>query len=124
MTLNGVEVLETVLRDGAQSRDVNIGSVKDALKIVKLIDGLGYADIIEAGFAGSHTMHDEIIKEAAQMDLHARVAAFCRTRQICYSRRRICNGRFFRQAPKKCSSKLRLSFTNIKNRKKCRSKKC
>lgn len=80
MTLNGVEVLETVLRDGAQSRDVNIASVKDALKIVSLIDGLGYADIIEAGFAGSHAMHDEIIKEAAQMDLHARVAAFGRTR--------------------------------------------
>lgn len=80
MPLNGVEVLETVLRDGAQSRDVHINSTGDALKIIKLIDSLKYADIIEAGFAGSSSMEDSIIRNAAQMDLNARVAAFGRTR--------------------------------------------
>ncbi len=79
MPLNGVEVLETV-RDCAQSPDVEIKSVEDALSIINIMDTLGYADIIEAGFAGAHPIYDTITREATQMGLSAKVATFGRLR--------------------------------------------
>ncbi len=80
MSLNGVEVLETILRDGFQSRQVRVRNVEDPLTVIKAIDGLGYADIIEAGFAGASVLTDRIIRAVQEANLHARIASFGRTR--------------------------------------------
>jgi len=84
MPLNGVEVLETVLRDGLQSPEIKRMSadvlIRSGLEIARLVDSLGYVDIIEAGFAGSSSETDTIIREAAQMGLNARIAAFGQVR--------------------------------------------
>src|SRR3989338_6286901 len=76
MALGGVEVLDSLLRDGVQRRGVKVESVEDGLRVLKAIDRLGYVDIFEAGFAGSGELVDEVIKEASQLDLNARVGAF------------------------------------------------
>ncbi len=84
MPLNGVEVLETILRDGLQSPKVNLNKPSDvdkALEVARIVDELGYADYIEAGFAGSNTINDRIIREISKMGLKAKIAAFGQTRK-------------------------------------------
>jgi 2-isopropylmalate synthase len=75
-----IQVLDSTLRDGAQSEGVSF-SVTDKLDIVRTLDTLG-VDIIEAGNPGSNPKDSEFFREARRLSLtHARLAAFGPTRR-------------------------------------------
>lgn len=76
MALGDAEVLDSTLRDGVQRRGAKVDNVEDGIRVIKAIDRLGYVDIFEAGFAGSGDLTDDLIREAAQLDLNARAGAF------------------------------------------------
>jgi 2-isopropylmalate synthase len=62
------EILDTTLRDGLQGglvKDVSSFTQDEGLRVIELINKLGYADVIEAGFAGQTPAMDEWIKNAA-----------------------------------------------------------
>ncbi len=76
-----IKVLDTTLRDGAQSEAVSF-SIPDKLKIVRLLDELG-VDIIEAGNPFSNVKDREFFRELAGLKLaHAKIAAFGSTRRV------------------------------------------
>ncbi len=70
-----VEILDTTLRDGAQSEGISF-SVHDKLAIVETLDGLGIP-LIEAGNPGSNPKDLDFFREVRTLHLkHARLAAF------------------------------------------------
>ena len=75
-----VEILDTTLRDGAQSEGISF-SVRDKLSIVETLDGLGIP-LIEAGNPGSNPKDLAFFQEVRALRLqHARLAAFGATRR-------------------------------------------
>ncbi|MEI8242746.1 MAG: citramalate synthase [bacterium] len=75
-----VELLDTTLRDGAQSEGISF-SVRDKLAIVETLDGLGIP-LVEAGNPGSNPKDLEFFREVRGLRLkHARLAAFGATRR-------------------------------------------
>lgn len=80
VSIDYVELLDTTLRDGAQSRGVSF-TLHDKLRIAELLDEFGI-DIIEAGWPGSNPKDSEFFKAAKQLSLtHSRLAAFGSTRR-------------------------------------------
>lgn len=76
-----LQVLDTTLRDGAQSAAVSF-SIPDKIKIVRLLDELGI-DLIEAGNPFSNVKDRELFKEIARYPLkHAKLVAFGSTRRV------------------------------------------
>ena len=70
-----VEILDTTLRDGAQSEGISF-SVRDKLAIVETLDSLGLP-LVEAGNPGSNPKDLEFFREVRSLHLkHARLAAF------------------------------------------------
>ncbi len=70
-----VEILDTTLRDGAQSEGISF-SLHDKLAVVETLDSLGIP-LIEAGNPGSNPKDLAFFQEARQLRLvHARLAAF------------------------------------------------
>ena len=75
-----VELLDTTLRDGAQSEGISF-SVRDKLAVVETLDGLGIP-LVEAGNPGSNPKDLEFFQEVRALRLkHARLAAFGATRR-------------------------------------------
>ncbi|OQC00740.1 MAG: 2-isopropylmalate synthase [Firmicutes bacterium ADurb.Bin099] len=76
-----IEILDSTLRDGAQSEGISF-SVSDKLNIVKALDCFGI-DYIEAGNPGSNPKDMDFFQQAARLKLkHAKLCAFgstCRT---------------------------------------------
>lgn len=76
-----INVLDTTLRDGAQSEAVSF-SISDKIKIVRLLDELGI-DLIEAGNPFSNVKDREFFREMKQIPLkHAKLVAFGSTRRV------------------------------------------
>ena len=76
-----LHVLDTTLRDGAQSEAVSF-SIPDKIKIVRLLDELGI-DLIEAGNPFSNVKDREFFREIADQPLkHAKLVAFGSTRRV------------------------------------------
>ncbi|MHB1293729.1 MAG: citramalate synthase [Anaerolineae bacterium] len=75
-----VSILDTTLRDGAQSEGISF-SVKDKLRIAQKLDELGVA-YIEGGWPGSNPKDAEFFARVRELGLvNARVAAFGSTRR-------------------------------------------
>jgi len=75
-----VELLDTTLRDGAQSEGISF-SVRDKLAIVETLDDLGIP-LVEAGNPGSNPKDLDFFREVRGLRLkHARLAAFGATRR-------------------------------------------
>lgn len=73
-----IEILDTTLRDGAQSEGIAY-SVQDKLKIAKILDSF-CIDIIEAGFPASNPKDEELFEKLKSVELkHAKLAAFSST---------------------------------------------
>ncbi|MCL2630999.1 MAG: citramalate synthase [Firmicutes bacterium] len=77
----GIEILDTTLRDGAQSEGVSY-SVSDKINVVKALDDFG-VNYIEAGNPGSNPKDLEFFKRAGGLKLkNAKLCAFGSTRRI------------------------------------------
>jgi len=75
-----VEVLDTTLRDGAQSANVSF-TLNDKVRIALALDELGI-NYIEAGWPGSNPKDEEFFKEIKNYSLsNAKIAAFGSTRR-------------------------------------------
>jgi 2-isopropylmalate synthase len=75
-----IEIYDTTLRDGAQSEGINF-STSDKLKIVKLLDDIGF-DYIEAGWPGANPKDVEVFEELRKTNLkHSKIVAFGCTRK-------------------------------------------
>lgn len=75
-----VEVLDTTLRDGAQTRGVTF-TLHDKLRIAEKLDELG-VDIIEGGWPGSNPKDEEFFREARKLSFsNSRLGAFGSTRR-------------------------------------------
>jgi len=75
-----VELYDTTLRDGSQAEGVAF-SLKDKLRIVQALDGLG-VHYIEGGYPGSNPKDREFFKQVKHLDLkHAYVTPFGSTRR-------------------------------------------
>jgi len=75
-----VEVLDTTLRDGAQTANISF-TLNDKIRIALLLDELGI-DYIEGGWPGSNPKDEEFFKEIKKYSLtKAKVAAFGSTRR-------------------------------------------
>lgn len=73
--MKSVQILDTTLRDGAQTVNVSF-TLKDKIRISQALDGLG-VDYIEGGWPGSNPKDEEFFKEIAKTSLtHSKVAAF------------------------------------------------
>lgn len=73
-----IEILDTTLRDGAQSEGISY-SVADKIKIAKILDNFG-VDIIEAGFPASNPKDEELFEKLKNEKFsRARLAAFTST---------------------------------------------
>jgi 2-isopropylmalate synthase len=78
--MSRVTVLDSTLRDGAQSEGISF-SVRDKMRIVETLDELG-VDIIEAGNPGSNPKDLEFFREVRNLKLaNAVLAAFGSTRR-------------------------------------------
>ena len=78
--MSRVTVLDSTLRDGAQSEGISF-SVSDKLRIVTALDQIG-VDLIEAGNPGSNPKDLEFFREARSLSLSgATLAAFGSTRR-------------------------------------------
>ena len=76
-----IEILDTTLRDGAQSEGISY-SVEDKIKIAKILDSFGI-DIIEAGFPAANPKDEELFALLKNVKLkHARLAAFSSTLHV------------------------------------------
>lgn len=79
MSMRKVSLLDTTLRDGAQSEGVSFSS-SDKLKIARRLDAFGM-DYIEGGFAGANPKDQEFFQKAKKMTWkHSRITAFGATR--------------------------------------------
>jgi 2-isopropylmalate synthase len=75
-----VELLDTTLRDGSQTRGVTF-TLHDKVRVAQLLDELGM-DIIEAGWPGSNPKDSEVFRALREAGLsRSRVAAFGSTRR-------------------------------------------
>jgi len=75
-----VEVLDTTLRDGAQTANISF-TLNDKIRIALLLDELG-VDYIEGGWPSSNPKDEEFFKEIKKYKLtKARIAAFGSTRK-------------------------------------------
>ena len=75
-----VEILDTTLRDGAQTYGISY-SVEDKIKVLRCLDGLGVM-YVEAGNPGSNKKDCEFFARAAALQLtRARLVAFGSTRK-------------------------------------------
>lgn len=75
-----IEILDTTLRDGAQTPGVSF-SLSDKLKIVKILDDFGI-DYIEGGWPGSNPKDTEFFKEVKKLKLkNSKIVAFGSTRR-------------------------------------------
>ncbi|MCS7142304.1 MAG: citramalate synthase [Aigarchaeota archaeon] len=75
-----MELLDTTLRDGAQTRGVSL-TLLDKIRIVQKLDELGI-DIIEGGWPGSNPKDSEFFKVVKNLGLSSsRIAAFGSTRR-------------------------------------------
>ncbi|MEM2040851.1 MAG: citramalate synthase [Nitrososphaerota archaeon] len=73
-------MLDTTLRDGAQTKGISF-TLNDKLKITEVLDDLGI-DIIEAGWPGSNPKDSEFFKVVKEVKLsHSKIAAFGSTRR-------------------------------------------
>mgnify|MGYP001772489266 FL=1 len=80
MFTKSVEVLDTTLRDGAQSANVSF-TLNDKIRIALALDELGI-NYIEAGWPGSNPKDEEFFKEIKKYSLsNAKIAAFGSTRR-------------------------------------------
>ena len=80
MFTKSVEVLDTTLRDGAQSANVSF-TLNDKIRIALALDELG-VDYIEGGWPGSNPKDEEFFKEIKKYSLSkAKIAAFGSTRR-------------------------------------------
>lgn len=71
-----VELYDTTLRDGAQTKGVHF-SLSDKLAIIELLDDFGI-DIIEAGWNGANVTDTRLFRELGRRALNnSRIAAFC-----------------------------------------------
>ncbi len=76
---SNMKVYDTTLRDGTQSRDINL-SVHDKLEILKILDD-AKVDYAELGWPVSNPKDMETFLKASELDLkHTKIAAFCSTR--------------------------------------------
>lgn len=74
-----MKIYDTTLRDGTQSRDINL-SVHDKLEILKLLDD-ARVDYAELGWPVSNPKDMETFLKANEIKLkHTKIAAFCSTR--------------------------------------------
>jgi 2-isopropylmalate synthase len=74
-----IEILDTTLRDGAQSEHISY-SIEDKIEIAQELDRLG-VDYIECGFPGGNPKDRAFLKRALKLDWkHARLTAFSSTR--------------------------------------------
>ncbi len=77
---NKIAIFDSTLRDGAQAEGISF-SVKDKLKIVKLLDEIGVS-YIEAGNPGSNPKDLEFFNDVKKLSLkNAKVTAFGSTRR-------------------------------------------
>lgn len=75
-----IEVYDVTLRDGTQSKDVNL-TVHDKLEMVKLLDDLG-VDYIELGWLSSNPKDKECFSKVSSLSLkNAKIAVFGSTRR-------------------------------------------
>ncbi len=75
-----VEILDTTLRDGAQTRGITF-TLQDKLNIVRVLDELGI-DIIEVGWPGSNPKDEEFFKTFKEISLkNSKMAAFGSTKR-------------------------------------------
>jgi len=75
-----VELLDTTLRDGSQTRGVTF-TLRDKIRVAQLLDELG-VDLIEAGWPGSNPKDSLVFKALREAGLsRSRVAAFGSTRR-------------------------------------------
>lgn len=75
-----IKIYDTTLRDGTQSKDVNL-TIHDKMEIVKLLDEL-QVDYIELGWPGSNPKDMEVFEQAQKIKLqHAKISAFGSTRR-------------------------------------------
>ncbi|MUM64801.1 citramalate synthase [Acidianus infernus] len=74
-----VEVLDTTLRDGAQTTSVSF-TLNDKIRIALALDDLG-VHYIEGGWPGSNPKDEEFFKEISKYSLKAKVAAFGSTKK-------------------------------------------
>ena len=78
--MNKVFILDSTLRDGAQSVGISF-SVQDKIKIARILDDL-QVDYIEAGNPGSNPKDLEFFELLREVPLkHSKVAAFGATRK-------------------------------------------
>jgi 2-isopropylmalate synthase len=75
-----VKIYDTTLRDGCQSRDVNL-SLHDKLEIIKALDDYG-VDYIELGWPGTNEDDTKVFQEVKKLRLRAKTAAFGSTRKL------------------------------------------
>ncbi|GBC72107.1 (R)-citramalate synthase [Candidatus Calditenuaceae archaeon HR02] len=79
VSIDYVELLDTTLRDGAQTRGVSL-SLRDKLRIAEKLDELGI-DIIEAGWPGANPKDSEFYKAVKSISLtHSKLAVFGSTK--------------------------------------------
>ncbi|MEM4290260.1 MAG: citramalate synthase [Nitrososphaerota archaeon] len=79
VSIDYVELLDTTLRDGAQTRGVSL-SLRDKLRIIQKLDELGI-DIIEAGWPGSNPKDSELYRAVKNVSLtHSKLAVFGSTK--------------------------------------------
>jgi len=75
-----VEVLDTTLRDGAQTVNVSF-TLNDKLRLAQVLDELG-VDYIEGGWPGSNPKDEEFFNQVKKLSLvHSKVAAFGSTKK-------------------------------------------
>ena len=75
-----IKILDSTLRDGAQSESISF-SVSDKLKIISVLDDMG-VDYIEAGNPGSNPKDLEFFDLAAKTNMKtAKLCAFGSTRR-------------------------------------------
>lgn len=78
--MNSVELFDSTLRDGSQAEGISF-SIVDKLKIVHLLDELGF-DFIEAGNPGSNPKDLQFFDELKKIKLnHSKIVAFGATRR-------------------------------------------
>jgi 2-isopropylmalate synthase len=80
MIENQIKIYDTTLRDGTQSKDINL-TVRDKLEFVKVLDNFGI-DYIELGWPGSNPKDMECFLKASDIKLkNAKIVAFGATRK-------------------------------------------
>ena len=67
MSQKSVEVLDTTLRDGAQTVNVSF-TLNDKLRLAQVLDELG-VDYIEGGWPGSNRKDEEFFNQVKKLSL-------------------------------------------------------